>query len=167
MSGRMQPRGAYRSEDVTVGPGTYAVAVATTGNVYARSIISGAVNLISEPLVVTPGNVPGPIRIVLAEAATAEGITRKGGKPARAWVYAIPEQPDARLFQSILSELDGRFHFQGLAPIPYLFFATDVELNLDIHDPKVLDYWRQRVPARALQAGGATKVDLQVSTIGN
>src|SRR5207247_2194255 len=49
MSGGMQRRGAYRGEDVTVGPGTYAVAVATTGNVYARSIISGAVNIISEP----------------------------------------------------------------------------------------------------------------------
>ena len=167
MSGGMHRRGAYRGEDVTVGPGTYAVAVATTGNVYARSIISGSVNLISEPLVVTPGYAPDPIRIVLGEAATAEGITRKGGKPARAWVYAIPEQPDARLFQSILVEPDGRFHLQGLAPIPYLFFATDVELNLDIHDPKVLDYWRQRVPARALQTGGAAKVDLQVSAIGN
>jgi hypothetical protein len=85
----------------------------------------------------------------------------------RAWVYAIPEQPDARLFQSILSELDGRFHLQGLPPIPYLFFAADVEFNLDIHERKVLDYWRQRVPARALQAGSATKLDLQVSAIGN
>jgi hypothetical protein len=167
ISGGMQRSGAYRSEDVTVSAGTYAVAVATMGNVYARSIVSGAVNLISEPLVVTPGNAPDPIRIVLSEAASAEGITAKGGKPARAWVYAIPEQPDARLFQSILSELDGRFHLRGLAPIPYLFFATDVELNLDIHDPKVLEYWRQRVPARALQAGSATKLDLQVSAIGN
>jgi len=167
MSGGMQRRGAYRSEHVTVGPGTYAVAVEAMGNLYARSIISGAVNLIREPLVVTRGNAPDPIRIVLAEAASAEGITRKGGKPARAWVYAIPEQPDARLFQSIPSEPDGRFHLQGLAPIPYLVFATDVELNLDIHDPNVLDYWRQRVPARALQPGSATKLDLQVNAIGN
>src|SRR5260370_9591056 len=91
MSGGIHRRGAYRSEDVTVGPGTYAVAVATTGNVYARSIISGAVNLISEPLVVTPWNAPDPIRIVLAEAPTAEWITCKSGKPARAWASAIPE----------------------------------------------------------------------------
>jgi hypothetical protein len=163
----MRRKGAYRGEDVKAGPGTYAIAVATTGNVYARSIISGAVNLIGEPLVVTPGDAPDPIRIVLAEAATVEGITRQGGKPARAWVYAIPEQPDGRLFQPTLSEPDGKFHLQGLAPLRYLFFATDVELSLDIHDPKVLDYWRQRAQARALQAGSTTLFELQVSAVDN
>jgi hypothetical protein len=167
MSGGMRRKGAYRGEDVKAGPGTYAIAVATTGNVYARSIISGAVNLIGEPLVVTPGDAPDPIRIVLAEAATVEGITRQGGKPARAWVYAIPEQPDGRLFQPTLSEPDGKFHLQGLAPLRYLFFATDVELSLDIHDPKVLDYWRQRAQARALQAGSTTLFELQVSAVDN
>jgi hypothetical protein len=167
MSGGTLRKGAFRSEDVTVGPATYAVAVATAGNVYARSITSGALNLISEPLVVTAGDVPDPIRIVLSEAATVEGITRRGGKPTRAWVYAIPEQPDARFFQPILSEPNGRFHLQGLAPIPYLFFAADVELNLDIHDPKVLDYWRQHAQAKALQAGSATLLELQVGASGN
>ena len=155
------------AEDVTVGPGTYAVAVETTGNVYARSIMSGAVNLISEPLVATPGLTPDPIRIVLAKAVIAEGITRRGGKPARAWVYAIPEQPDARLFQPTASGPDGRFHLQGLAPGPYLFFATDVELSLDIHDPRVLDYWRQSAQARALEAGSTAVLQLQISGTGN
>lgn len=167
MSGGTQRKGAYRSEDVTVGSGTYAVAVETTGNVYARSILSGAVNLISEPLVVTPGVTPDPIRIVLAKGATAEGIIRRGGKPAPAWVYAIPEQPDARLFQPTASGPDGRFHLQGLAPGPYLFFATDVELSLDIHDPRVLDYWRQSAQARALEAGSTAVLQLQISGTGN
>jgi hypothetical protein len=83
------------------------------------------------------GIAPDPIRIVLDKAATVEGTTRRGGKRARAWIYAIPEQPDARLFQPIPSEPDGTFHIQGLAPVSYLFFATDVEISLDIHDPGV------------------------------
>jgi hypothetical protein len=147
---------------VTVGPGTYAVAVSTTGNVYAQNITSGAVNLISEPLVVAPGDAQDPIRIVLSEAAILEGITRRGGEPVHAWVYAIPEQSDARLFQPTLSEPDGKFRLQGLAPLQYLFFATDVDLNLDIHDAKVLDYWRQRAQARALRPGRNTPLELQV-----
>jgi hypothetical protein len=165
MSGGMQVKGAYRSEDVTVDPGTYAVAVATTANVYAHSITSGAVNLIREPLVVQPNNPPDTIRIVLSEAAAVEGITRYGGEPVSAWVYGIPEQPDARLFQPILSGSDGKFRLEGLAPLPYLFFATNVELSPDIHDPKVLDYWRQRAQERVLKAGSATQVELQVSVI--
>jgi hypothetical protein len=162
MSGGRQRKGEYRNEDVIVGPGAYAIAVATMGNVYAQTITSGGVNLISEALVVAPGDIPDPIRIVLAEAAMVEGTTRRGGKQVRAWVYAVPEQPDAQLFQPILSTPNGEFRLQGLAPLPYLFFATDVELNLDIHDAKVLDYWRQRAQARTLRPGKTTSLELQV-----
>jgi hypothetical protein len=162
MSGGTQRKGEYRNEDVIVRPGAYAIAVATMGNVYARSITSGGVNLISEPLVVAPGDVPDPIRIVLSEAAMVEGTTRRGGKEVRAWVYAVPEQPDAQLFKPTLSAPNGEFRLQGLAPLPYLFFATDVEINLDIHDAKVLDHWRQRAQARTLRPGNTTLLELQV-----
>lgn len=165
--GTQAGRGAFRTEDVTVAPGTYAVAVMTSGNVYARSILSGPANLILGPFVVVPSRAPDPIRIVLAKGATVKGITRRDGKPVRAWVYAIPEQPDARLFQPVRSETDGSFYLQGLAPVPYLFFATDVELNLDIHDPKILDYWRHRAQERTLRVGSTTSLKLQVSTAGD
>jgi hypothetical protein len=165
MSGDTRITPPYRKEIVSVLPGTYAIALAATGNVYAQSITSGATDLIREPLLVIPDDAPNPIRIILAEGVIAEGMTLRGEKPVRAWVYAIPEQPDARLFQPVLSGPDGKFRIQGLAPVKYLFFATDAELELDVHDPDVLAYWRQHGQAKALKEGTTTPLELQLRVL--
>lgn len=161
-TGGTQSGGEDHKEEVSVDPGTYVVNVATTGNVYAKNITSGARDLITEPLVLASGLTPDPIRLLLAEGASVEGVTRRGGRPVRAWVYAIPRQPDERPFQPVSSGPDGKFRIQGLAPAGYFLFATDVELDLDIHDSKVLDYWRQHAQAVRLMAGRNAGVDLQV-----
>jgi hypothetical protein len=65
-SGGMKQDAPVRLESIALRPGLYRMAVQTMGNVYAKSIFSGDVDLIHDPLVVT-GETPDPIRIVLAE----------------------------------------------------------------------------------------------------
>ncbi len=152
-TGVFQRGGTYRAESVTVRPGTYLLALQAMGNVYAQSMSNGGVDLLRNPLVVNPGDQPAPVRIVLAEGARVTGTVSRDNKPVHAWVYAIPEQPDARLFQPLLTEPNGKFVLEGLTPASYLFFATDVELQLDIHNMKEISYWLEHALTVALKAG--------------
>ncbi|ABF42072.1 hypothetical protein Acid345_3071 [Candidatus Koribacter versatilis Ellin345] len=153
-----------RHESVEVPSGNYELIVSTTGNVYAQTISSGATNLLRERLAVNPGDIPSPIRIVLAEGEIVTGTTLRNGKPARAFVYAVPSENDARAFQGVPSDEHGQYKLEGLAPIQYHFFASDVELNLDLHDPDAMRPWLQSSETRSLASGSTTSLDLHVLT---
>jgi len=157
-----------RIESVSVIPGTYTAAIAVSGNVYAKSIMSGSTDFAEQPLVIRPGDSPEPIRIVLAEGAIVDGSVYQGGKPSRAWVYGVAEEieskADFRVFQPVVSKEDGTFHMPGLAPGSYLFFASDIELPLNIHDPDEIDYWRSRGKIVRVEAGKTTNLVLNVAT---
>jgi hypothetical protein len=163
MSGASRAAGVYRTESVSVPAGNYATEVSTFGNVYAKSITRGGDELISGHLYVNSGDTLEPIRIVLAEGGVVQGTTHTAGSIVRAWVYAIPELPDARIFQPVLSDINGRFRIEGLAPVPYLFFATSTQLNLNMHDPEIVDYWRKRASEITPHAGNPTILNLNVS----
>jgi TonB family protein len=156
--------GAAPEPSIHVLPGTYvpSVRLSSQVNVYLQSMTIGDKDLIRKPLVVRPGDQPGPIRIVFAEGSIADGVTLRGSKPVRAWVYAIPEQPDITTLNEVLSNTDGTFRINGLAPTRYLFFASDVELNLDVHDSKVVEYWRQRGQTLSVRTGDHPRLELQV-----
>ncbi len=161
-SGGTDAATSIRRESIALRPGSYALAVETMGNFYPQIVSSGGIDLIHHPLVITAGHAPDPIRIVLAEGASVEGAVSRDGKPCRAWIYAVPEQPPPRYFQPVLANPNGRFQMQGLAPGNYSFFATDVELFLDVHDPDQLDYWRAEGTAVKLQTGKNTPLALHV-----
>jgi len=148
-------------------PGTYTAAVAVTLNVYVKSIVSGSTDLAVEPLVIRPGDSPEPIHVVLAEGAIVEGVVHRYGEAVKAWVYAVAEdiepKSDFREFQPILSDEDGKFHMQGLAPGSYLFFASDIELSLNVHDSAETAYWRSRGKILRVKPGKTTDVVLAVS----
>jgi hypothetical protein len=167
MTGWTQPSGGLRTENIVVSPGTYFLAVATTGNIYASTINNRTTNLIHDPLTIIPGYAPDPIHVVLSQGGTVEGTTRRGHRPGRAWVYAISQQPDARIFQPTLSDSDGKFRLQGLAPLPYLVFAADVALDLDIHDPTVLNHWRPYAQSVTPEPGKTIHLDLRSSPVSN
>ncbi|HEY1217359.1 MAG: carboxypeptidase-like regulatory domain-containing protein [Bryobacteraceae bacterium] len=155
---------APRKESVTAFTGSYAVALMAMGNTYAQSMTSGGADLIRGPLLVDPDHAPETIRVVVAEGAKVEGVTRRDGKPGRAWVYAIPDQPDGRLVQPFASDADGKFRMQGLAPAGYLFFASDKPLPLDLHNEAEIGYWRRYGQSPALEAGKTTPLELAVHT---
>jgi hypothetical protein len=50
-----------------------------------------------------------------------------------------------------------------LAPGSYLFFASDIELQLNLHDPEELDYWRSQGEVIRVIAGKTTKLALAVA----
>ena len=149
---------------VSMFPGIYRIAFRPEANLYAKSITSGATDLAVEQLVVRPGATPQPIRVVLAEGASVEGIVHGNGKASRAYVYALAEdietKADFRIFEPVLSGEDGKFIMTGLAPGSYLFFASDVELALNVHDPSETAYWRSHGKIALVQAGKTTKLAL-------
>lgn len=156
-----------RLESVSVVPGDYAVEVATRGNFYAKSVVCGQTDLALEPLTIRAGDDPATMRIVLAKAAKAAGIVQRNGKPTRAWVYAIAQQieskTDFRVFAPVTSDSDGAFHMQGLAPGAYLFFASEVELPLNVHDADEIAYWRSRGKIVRVEAGKTSNLLLTVA----
>ena len=149
-------------------PGTYTIAVGLDpeANLYVQHLAGGGVDLVREPLVLGRDQLPGGIRVTLAEGAIVEGTTGDEGKPVQAWVYAIARQPDATPFRRVLSDRDGRFTFKGLAPIDYLFFATSIELEMDVHDARVIKYWERHARTVNLHAGDRSRIDLQVTPLG-
>jgi len=161
-SGWMRDTTAPRKESVSVRPGSYELAVLATGNVYAQSVSSGGTDLLREPLMVNAGDRPDPIHVVMAEGAIVAGVTRRGGNPARAFVHAIPEHPDGRLFQPMLSDENGKFRLEGLAPETYWLFASEIELPLDLRNRGETDFWKQRAQRVTLAPGKTTTLDLRV-----
>jgi hypothetical protein len=164
---KMEGTPPHRVESVSVVPGDYAVEVAARGNFYAKSVVSGATDLALEPLTIRAGDAPAPMQIVLATGAKAAGIVQRDGKPARAWVYAVAQEieskTDFRLFAPAISYDEGEFHMQGLAPGTYLFFASDLELPLNIHDADEIAYWRSRGKIVQVEAGKTSNVLLTVA----
>jgi hypothetical protein len=156
------PNGVYRSEPLSVRSGTYSIVVSASANLYAQSISRNSTDLTLEPLVVKPDDASNPIQVVLADGAVVEGKTIASDKPVRAWVYAIPQMPDAKLFQPLTSDTEGKFRIEGLAPAEYIVFATDVELGINLRDPKEVEFWQKHGKHLKLEVGTSTKAELQI-----
>jgi hypothetical protein len=157
------------TKTVSLVPGSYTVAVVPTLNIYPKYIVSGSTDLAVEQLVIRAGDSPQPIRIELAQGAIVDGVVRRGGKPLKAWVYAVAEEieskADFREFEPVLAEEDGKFEMQGLAPGAYLFFASDVELTLNVHDPSEIAPWRSRGRLVHVEAGKTSHAMLTVADL--
>jgi hypothetical protein len=163
-TGKVEGTPPRRVESISVLPGRFTVEVYVFGNIYARSVTSGATDLSVEPLVVPPGATAEPIHITLAEGAAVAGVVNSNGRPVRAFVYAVPDdiefKSDFRGFQPVTSEVDGKFRIEGLAPRPYILFASPIELAINIHDPAELAYWRSAGKILSLQGRKTTEVVL-------
>jgi hypothetical protein len=51
-----------------------------------------------------------------------------------------------------------------LAPARYLFFASDVEVFLNVHNAAEISHWQRRGQSLTLQAGKTTSLELRVNT---
>lgn len=131
---------------ITLLPGRYAAVLLAQRDLYAKSIRDGAADLSREPLLIHQGEPPAPIQVELAQAGKVDGVVQRNGKHVAAYVYALPEgdvaEADYRLFAPVEAKDDGTFEVGGLAPGTWVFFATDVELSLDVHDPADTTCWR-------------------------
>jgi hypothetical protein len=52
---------------------------------------------------------------------------------------------------------------QGLAPGSYLFFASDIELSLNVHDSAETAHWRSRGKILRVEPGKTTDLVLVVA----
>jgi hypothetical protein len=152
--------GTFPRETVAALSGTYSVAVGTSLNAYAETIVRNSIDLMPEPMVIKAGDSGDPIQIVLSEGAIIEGTTMAAGIPAAAWVYAVPERPDGRLFHAITSDAQGKFRLEGLAPAEYTVFATDVELGVNLGNPKEVEYWQTHGLHVKPERGSSTSIVL-------
>jgi hypothetical protein len=161
-SGALQRDSHVRFESIDLPDGTYYFAMPPSTNAYAASISSGETDLVHNPLRVAAGQRNEPILIVLAEGAEIEGVTTCAGRPCKAWVNAISDEPAPRLWQPERSGVDGKFLLQGLMPASYLLFATDAMLSLDIHDEQEIAPWRAQGVTLKMHAGKNDPVNLGV-----
>ncbi len=111
-----------------------------------------------------PGAEQGIIRVILGEGASVEGIVRHAGNPVREFVYVVPEEPDGRLLRPVMSNADGKFHVDGLAPARYLLFASNVEIVLDGQTASDLPaHWQHLAQGVTLEAGKITSLDFDLN----
>lgn len=141
----VQLNASTQSVVTTLPPGRYTPVVQTFRNLYVKSIRSGAMDLSQGPLLIRPGESPPPIQVELSQAGKVDGLVQREGQSVAAYVYALPAGDaagtDYRLFAPVESKEDGTFEIEGLAPGPWVIFATDTNLNLDVHDPLDIGYW--------------------------
>jgi hypothetical protein len=163
-SGFGRPAALRKGSVVAFSSVPYMAALTTAGNVYAKSITAGGIDLTREPLLIDPDRPPELIRVVVAEGASVEGVTRRNGEAGRAWVYAIPDEADGRLLQPVESDAEGKFRMQGLAPAGYLFFATGEQIALEMQDEAEIRYWHSLGQTLMLFAGKTASLDLPVHT---
>jgi hypothetical protein len=143
----------------TLLPGRYSAVVLAqrNKNLYVRSIRCGTMDLSQGPMVIHQAEPPAPIQVELAQAGEVNGVVQRNGRAKTAYVYALPVSDtataDYRLFTPVKSKDDGTFVIQGLAPGPWVIFATDAELALDVHDPADTAYWRDHGSVVNVAAG--------------
>ena len=157
--------GEQRPVTASMAPGEYTLVISTSWlNYYVKSIRSGGVELTNGPLIVRRGEIPEPIKIELAKGGTVKGSLQYEGKPARGWVYTIAQETtaktDFRLFEPVFAKDDGTFVITGLAPGPYLVFASDLELELDRAKVAASQFWRAHGVRVEVAADETTEVEL-------
>ena len=156
-------------------PGQYWVQ-AQAWDGYVRSITSGGVDLMSNPLTLSPDHSNAPIEVVMrndsgtitgqvatqAVGSTTTGQSATGGEISEVHVYAIPLFATAAQMQSAMPQATGQFQMQNLAPGSYRVVACDSEQEIDFHSPEGLAPWAGKGQVVTLEPDGAATVQLDV-----
>jgi hypothetical protein len=154
-------------------PGRYWLRL-NTGRGYVASARMGDVDLLRQPLVVTPGT-SAPIEVELRDD-TAEldgsvtgielasaGPTFPGTRP-QAWIYCIPSPDSPGQLNQTGVEEQGEFRFPMIAPGDYRILAfTNRQLHLPFRDAEAMKAFETKGPLVHLAAG--QKLSVQVPLI--
>jgi len=149
---------------LSISPGTYSIEISTMENVYAKMVLRGDHDLNREPLIVHSYEKQEPIKIVLDKGSGLAGALLKAEKPINAFIYVIPMQQNVMELNAAYYS-GGTYEIKGLAPGSYLFIASEADLKLDIHDPKLINQWRGKVKPITLEQGKTFKLDLEVMDV--
>jgi hypothetical protein len=162
------------------------------GSNYVSSMTSGGVDLLTNPLVISPNSSNAPIEVVLHNdfgmitgrvAGKASGQfagqafgqlpgsgaigsgTDAGslaGELQRIYVYAIPLSQGASRNHTANFSSSGQFALPYLAPGSYRVVACDSEQEIDARTPEGLAAWAEKGKVVSVDAGGTANVELNV-----
>jgi hypothetical protein len=143
---------------------------------YVASATMGGVDLLREPLVVTPGT-SAPIEITLRDETaelygTVAGITQPGLTAStaptgislpQAWVYCVPLPDSPGLFQQVWVSPDGKFNSAAMAPGTYRVLAfKNQQPNLPYRDVEAMQAYETKGEVVHLSAGQKANMQLEM-----
>lgn len=158
-------------ENVT--PGRYWLRL-STGRGYVASARMGDVDLLRQPLVVTPG-LSAPIEIDMRDdSAEIDGSvtnlpssTIGAGSQSSgwsAWIYCVPLPDSPGEFRDLMASQDGHFNYAMMTPGAYRILAfASPQNHLPYRDSEAMKAYEAKGPVVHLSAG--QKLNLQVALI--
>jgi hypothetical protein len=152
---------------MNVPPGVYAAEIYADGPYYAQSARSGPTDLLREELTVAPGGSVQPLQVVLRDDfASLAGRVSYDAEVESAIVLAIPEDTPRRSQQVVVSQPEGAFQLQLLAPGAYKVLAVDRLEDFAYADPEVLRKYLSKARALTLLPDQKANVDLELTRVG-
>jgi hypothetical protein len=119
-----------------VSPGSYKVSVQPVGSCIA-SVASGGLDLLEQPLTISPGSTPEPIVVTLRSDCASLEVTLHNDHPENgAMLLLVPES--AGLEASIMGVSGGSFTFQQLTPGTYHIYAVSDASDLEYANPDAM-----------------------------
>jgi Carboxypeptidase regulatory-like domain len=173
-------------------PGLYRVTAYAGGTSYVSSMTSGGVDLVANPLVVSPNSSNAPIEVAvrndfgtitgqvagqvsgqvvgqtfgqvpgLGASGFGAGPGSVAGEIQQIYVYAIPLSSTATRNLSTSFSSSGQFTLPFLAPGSYRVVACDSEQEIDARTPEGLAVWAGKGQVVSVDAGGTATVELRV-----
>jgi hypothetical protein len=156
-------------------PGRYWLRVHSARG-YVAAATMGGVDLLREPLIVSPGS-SAPIEITMRDDnaeldGTVAGITgptsagaipSSTSPPQQAWVYCIPLPDSSGQFQQVWVSSDEKFTSAAMAPGTYRVFAfANQQPNLPYRDPEAMRAYETKGQVVHLSAAQKASVQLQI-----
>ena len=141
---------------------------------YVRSITSGGVDLMSNPLILSPNRSNAPIEVVMrndsgtitgqiaAQTAGSTTVQTAAGEIPEIHVYAIPLFGFSGQAPSEGVQSTGQFQMQNLAPGSYRVVACDLEQEIDFRSPEGLAEWAGKGQLVKVEPDGTATVQLDV-----
>ena len=142
---------------------------------YVAAVTMGGVDLLHEPLVVSPGS-STPVEVIMRDdTAELDGTVAGIASPAaadtasstavaqQAWVYCIPTSDGPGHFQQVWVSPDGKFTSAQMTPGTYRMLAfASRQPNLPYRDPEAMKLYETKGQLVHLTAGQKTSVQLQL-----
>jgi hypothetical protein len=146
-----------------VPPGVYEIAITPNGPYYVDSARSGAVDLLSQDITISPGASLEPFEIVMRDdTAELHGTVAYGENARQATIVAIPERIRQGVRNVGTTHPRGEFEFPQLAPGTYTVLAVDNLQRLEYRNPEVMQKYLSKAREVTLEPNQSVGVELEL-----
>jgi len=154
----------YVMELQNVDPGKYAVDVIPRGSWYVHSAKYGQTNLLTDPMIVAPGQA-FPMEVVLRDdSATLTGAVKSSpdGVATAAAVIAVLQPSSSRSAKATLATPENGFTISGLPPGDYLLYALEHGEDVEYSNPEALQPYASQATKITLAPNQSAKATLSL-----